>query len=111
MDIDGRICAGILGYPASAICVANRKLVRKVEERGQLNGITSFLLIHCCSRLCCWCGRCFVFVVVFVVFFLEFGRLHLGAKAGNERASPEDTFLKCGERIKKEIHQRGTHRH
>jgi hypothetical protein len=50
--------------------------------------------------------------VVFVVFFLEFGRLHyLGAKAGNERASPEDTFLKCGERIKKEIHQRGTHRH
>jgi hypothetical protein len=40
--------------------------------------------------------------VVFVVFFLEFGRLHyLGAKAGNERASPEDTFLKLVNASKK----------
>ena len=59
MDIDGRICAGILGYPASAICVANRKLVCKVEERGLLNGITSFLLIFIVLLV-----RCFSFVLV-----------------------------------------------
>jgi len=74
VDIDGRICAGILGYPASAICVANRKLVRKVEERGQLNGITSFLLILLWSRYDSACA------VGVVVFFLEFGACFWGRK-------------------------------
>ena len=85
MDIDGRICAGILGYPASAICVANRKLVRKVEERGQLNGITSFLLILLWSsssrydRVACAVGV--------VVFFLSSAPA-FGGESGKRAGKP-----------------------